>query len=618
MIGVSRADVHELLKKGIVMADGAMGTYYAKLSGDSHRPPEWANLRDPHLIRDIHRQYVQAGAQLVRTNTFSANTITLDCTRDELAEIVARGFQLAVEGVGEQALIAADIGPLPEFTAEHAEVCLERMHNEYVCIIDAFLEQGATVFVFETLSDARTLEAIWRYIKEQAPDSFILAQFAVTAEGATRKGLSVDRLLAELQGQQCLDAFGFNCGVGPAHLLRLLRQHDLSSFTVSALPNAGYPEIVHERTIFHENPQYFGELMADLAGLGVKILGGCCGTTPAHIRALTEALQTSGAAARPARQRQVRRSVQHEVVPNHFAAKLRRGEFPVAVELDPPFNSDVEAILRAARVLKDAGVDIITIADSPLARARMDSLVLAGIIRREVGMDVMPHLCCRDRNGIALKSSLLAAHAQGIRSILAVTGDPVPSGERGETKAVFNLNSIRLMELIAHMNSDVFAHDPLVVGGALNMLVPNVDACLERTRRKQEQGARFVLSQPVFSDEAMANLELVRRHCQIPVLGGIMPLVSRRNAQFLNNEVPGIQVPEALVQRFTSQMEREEAAGIGAAIATDLIGRMRPNVDGLYIIAPFNRAQLVVGLMRRCELGAFQRPALGTYPLHRG
>jgi len=406
-----------------------------------------------------------------------------------------------------------------------------------------------------------------------------------------------ERLQQELRALGTLDAYGFNCGIGPTHLLRTIQRLDLGDDLVSVMPNAGYPELVNERSIYHPSPAYFAERMRDIHRQGARILGGCCGSTPAHIRAMAELMGRApverasfqGAEAVPAKP---------EAAPNAFAEKLRRGDFVVAVELDPPFDTDASKLLQGARRCLEAGVDLLTIADSPMARARVDSLAMAAKVQREVGIQTMPHVCCRDKNLNALKSGFLAGHIEGLRNLLAVTGDAIPAGDRAEIKAVFNLNSFRLIEFLAELNRGPFQGDPFLIGGALNLNATHRDAEVARMVTKAGKGATFFLTQPIYTQEVIDYLATMPRPEGVRILGGILPLVSYRNAQFLNNEMPGIQVPQASIERFHPEMPKEEAEAVGVELAVEVARRLRPHVDGFYFMTPFNRVEMITRILK--------------------
>ncbi len=591
--------IKKYLENNILVTDGAMGTYFSQLDTNNILP-EMTNIKNRGIIKKIHQEYIQAGAQLIRTNTFSANTYSLKSSRDELKEIINKGYDIAKEAAeGEEVFIAADIGPIPEMV-DNKEINRENIIEEYKFIVDTFIDKGAQIFIFETFSSTDYLEPIARYIKEQDKDTFILTQFVIMQDGFTRKGIKGSRIIEQVKKIDCIDAFGFNCGTGPTHLYNSIKSLDLKSNIISALPNAGFPQVVNERTMYNQNVEYFAEAMDKFRDLGVKIIGGCCGTTPAHIKRITERIynitETSYKKTNMV-EREVKTNKEDttKLEENKFKNKLDNNEFVVAIELDPPFDNNVEKIMSGAKILKENGADIITIADSPLGRARVNAMVAAAKIKREVGIDVIPHICCRDRNTIALKSDLLAAYVEDVRNILVVTGDPVPVSE---IKSVFNLNSMKLMSLIDEMNKELFDKDPYFIGGALNLNVPNKDAEVARMYKKAENGANFFLTQPIYDKEVVDYLRSMKRQRNIKILGGIMPIVSYRNAQFLNNEVPGIKIPNEYILRFNEDMTREAAEEIGIEIAVDIASRIKEHVDGFYFMTPFNRFNMISKILK--------------------
>lgn len=587
----------------ILLTDGAMGTYYAEKTGDFTGLPELANLSAPGLIRDIHREYIAAGARLIRTNTFSANRYSLECTPEERDDILRAGYAIAREAAEDAGVIvAADIGPIPEAIQGRA-LTEEDAAGEYRRIVEIFLDAGADYFVFETLSDPGSIGKACALIKEHNPDAWVLAQFAIMPDGHTRKGIDYRELVEALKDTPHIDAYGFNCGSGPAHLAGFVRQLGLGDKPFSVLPNAGYPEIVHERTVYTQRPLYFAEVLADIVSYGAAIVGGCCGTTPAHIEAVARRLEQK---LPPRKTGAYIKEKKPAAAPeaNRLRDKLMAGECPIAVELDPPYGSDLSKLVAAARVLRYGGADVVTISDSPLAQVRMDAALTSVLLRQEAGIETMPHFCCRDKNTIALKAQLLASHASGIRNILAVTGDGVAGDNRTEIKSVFNTHSRGLIAMIHEMNGDVFAHAPFFVGGAFNINAVNIEAEWNRLLEKHKAGASYFLTQFIFSDEAVAFLRRMEKPEGVYILGGILPLVSYRNAMFMSQEIPGIHIPAHMVERFSPEMDRTEAQEAGTLLAVEMARKIRPYVDGLYIMAPFNRADMVVDIISRIREGA--------------
>ena len=596
-------NIREYLQDHILITDGAMGSYYAQITGVYDEMPEYANLNNPQIIKKIHKEYIAAGAKLIKTNTFSANPLALDLSKTALKDIIIAGIEIANQVVAnENIFVAASIGPIPEMV-DTIHIDQERIMEDYKFIVDVFLEQGIKIFIFETFSDVVSLGEVANYIKAMDEDIFIVTQFATTPEGFTRKGISNEHIVSQVKAGKNIDAYGFNCGVGPTHLYNSLQKINIGTDLVAVAPNAGYPEIIHERTVYIQNPDYFAEKMKEIGELGVKILGGCCGTTPIHIEKMAKLIHTDTDRSMPKEQIITKKKVVLGVNQlDGFAEKIKQNQFVIAVELDPPFHADVELMLKNAQVCKENGVDVITIADSPMGRARVDSIMIAAKIKREIGIEVVPHVCCRDKNLNALKSALLAGYAENIRNILAVTGDPVAMADKNDIKSVFNLNSFKLIELIETMNKEVFAGQPIHIGGALNLNGLNPEVEVTRMGKKVERGAKFFLTQPIFDENVIRLLPELKQSGQSKILGGIMPLVSYRNAHFLNNEVAGIRIPEHILTQFDKDMEKEEAEVLGIKIAVDLATKMKDHVDGFYFITPFNRIEMIMKIIKQISI----------------
>lgn len=585
-------------RKGPFVADGAMGTYFSLLTGQPASLCEAANREQPDVVAGIHRAYIQAGARLVRTNTFSANTAAMGLPLSQVLDIVREGYRIAQREAKEQTVLAADVGTIYPEGDEQADPL-----PEYRAIIDAFLECGARTFLFETLAELEPLIPAFSYLRERRPDAELMVSFSLTPDGRTRAGIPFPQLLSQLEAmERPVDAVGLNCGCGPMHLYAhavalcgWAEKH--GSPPVLVLPNAGYPAVEQQRTVFNTSPEYFAVKTAEIAAAGAFLVGGCCGTTPDHILQLSHMLGEQLRPAAEIRRKAPVASLDLQEKPDHFSRKLRENEFVLAAELDPPYGSDLTKVMTAAGRLKESGVDVITISDSPLARVKLDSVVCAAKIRREVGISALPHLCCRDKNANALRASLMGAHCEGIRAVLAVTGDHVPESDRGYVKPVFNVTSIKLMEIIRQLNTDVFPNNPLAIGGALNPMIPRVEAELSRAKRKMEAGASFFLTQPLF--EGRFDLIDRVRALGAKVLVGVMPLVSYRNAYYMSNEVPGIHIPESYLNRFTPDMSREQSAQVGVEIAVEIARLALPHADGFYFMTPFNRAGIICAILTR-------------------
>lgn len=571
--------------------DGAFGTYYRALTG-SLKPCELANVTDPGTVLKIHRDYIEAGADAIKTNTFAANPAVMEM--DILGRVISEGVRIAREAAGDRAVFA-DIGPIPPADRDAPE--------DYLFLAQTFAGKGLTRFLFETMDEFAPLIPAIRWIREKVPGAVIAVSFAASQDGYTGAGLFYRDLIAAARAEGA-DLVGLNCVSGPAHMLGLLRGLDLAREDVLAMPNAGYPARVNGRLIYEDNPGYFAEKLLDMKRLGVRALGGCCGTTPEHIRRAIARC----AGAEPAPRAELRSTEPPAVTVgvSPLAEKIARGPVTL-VEIDPPVDADVSHLLEAARRMRRAGADAITIADSPLARSRADSLMTAALAIREAGIVAVPHLTCRDRNRIAMRGALLAAHAAGVRSVLIVTGDPIPGAAHGpdesaQDKGVYNFNSTTLIEFIRGLNQGPFAGAPLFTLAALNINAVNFDAELRRAARKVEVGAGAFLTQSIFSEAGVRNLRRAREELGVPVIAGIMPVAGYKNAVFLNNEVPGVSIPQRFVDSLKDQ-PRDVVTERTLAFCRELIEMARPCSSGFYLMTPLRRVDLTEGLLRTVREG---------------
>ena len=588
-------DVHEILKKRPLLFDGGMGTYYNAAPGQEC---EQANRTDPEGILAVHRAYLDAGADAIKTNTFGLTRMAAahDPAWKALAEA---GWELARRAAAQtDAAVFADIGPAPDTEALPAV-------QLYTALADCFLALGAKNFLFETLSaDTGVAEAAKR-IKQAAPDAFVLVSFAVLPDGYTREGQHCAELVRRMEACGAVDAVGLNCVSAPSAMGELVQKLGGVKLPLSVMPNAGYPVVTRTRVQYRGRPEYFAQELAKLAARGVRILGGCCGTTPRHIAALRRALdalpQTLPAA--PAVQLSAAPKPKAET-DDAFLRKLNAGKKVVAVELDSPKDADLTGYLESARRLQAAGTDLLTIADCPIARARMDSSLVACRVHRELGLNVLPHMTCRDRNLNASKALLLGLYAEGVREVLAITGDPIPTAERDEVKSVYQFNSRKLARYIVSLAGEGREMPaPMTVFGALNLNARNFDVELRRAAEKLESGMSGFLTQPVLSAQAVENLKKTRETLgpKAKILAGIMPVVSQRNAIFMENEVNGIHVDAEIIQRFAG-LDREQGEQLGLEVAVQAAKAAAPSADGFYLMTPFNRIALMERLIARLKV----------------
>ncbi len=562
--------------KPFLLFDGAFGTYYHKKNPNSQYP-ELANLHDPQTVLQIHREYMESGVTALKTNTFGANPVNFP-DKEQLTQILHHGYRLAKEAARQDAVVFADIGPIFGESAE----------DGYLTTAELFLKEGATHFLFETQASVQELTHAVRRIKEACPDAVIILSFAVTQDGYTQTGEHY-RSLFEKAEQLGADYVGLNCICGPAHMLRLVSEVDTEKYDVIAMPNAGYPSVINGRTVYLDNPDYFSDKLAEIYRCGVRAVGGCCGTTPRHIKSAIEKISRIGTVAKAVS------PAPTKVFPP--AEPTEWNHVTVAVEIGAPVDTDSDFTMAASRRMKDAGADFITIPDSPLAKTRANSMMISSKIQREIGIQTIPHICCRDRNQIAIKGDLIAANIDGIREVLAITGDPIPEADRASVKNVFGFNSYKLIRFIAELNRELFPHSPYRICAGLNTGSVHFDQELNRAKEKLKNGATCFLTQPLFSQENIDNYRLAKRELDCKILAGIMPLAGYKNALFLNNEVPGITISPALIEQLKDRSP-EDTRALCLDYAKSVIDRIKDDCDGYYIITPLKKAELSEALVR--------------------
>lgn len=568
--------------------DGAMGTYYPDKSKRVMPECEMANLFDSEVIYEIHKEYVDAGAMAIKTNTFQANTVSLGTDFSVVKNVIEAGLSLAKKAVkNTEALVFADIGPIPG----HDENSIDE-HKE---IIDIFLENGINDFLFETFSEIGTLKELAKYIKEKDEDAFIITSFAVGADGLTRTGEVGEDLLSEAAKSVEIDAVGFNCVSGPLRLREYIEKINLPEKIISIMPNGGYPTVIKNRTYYSANKDYFSNATLQFLEYGVQIIGGCCGTRPEFIREITERIsEYRYTKTRPEKKKHAR--LETPYTENLFRNKLEHGKKPIVVEFDPPKDLNMKRYMENVKALSNSGADGITIADCPVARVRVDASLTAYKIKNEIGIEPIVHMTCRDRNVNASKALLLGLNLENILNIITITGDPVPTAEKDEVKSVFQFNSTKFATLVSDMNEKVFTNK-MNIGGALNLNANKFDLEIKRAQAKEKAGVNVFYTQPVISKTAVENLKIARKELKSYIMGGVMPIVSYKNALFMNSEASGIRLDDEIIEQYKG-LEREEASRLAVEITSDFMRQIADDVDGYYIITPFSRVDIVGELIK--------------------
>ncbi|HEV8614316.1 MAG TPA: bifunctional homocysteine S-methyltransferase/methylenetetrahydrofolate reductase [Methylomirabilota bacterium] len=605
----------ERLAQGPLLCDGAMGTVLYARGVSLDACFDVLNVNQPAMVQSVHTDYIVAGADCIETNTFGANRFKLAVhgLESQVREINRRGVRLARdvrESAGRDVFVLGSIGPLGKYLAPLGTVTADEARAAFLEQAEALLEGGIDAFVVETFSDpteiALAIEAI-----RSVTDLPIVAQMAFTDEGTTFTGRSPVEVARHLRALP-IDAMGANCSVGSSTLYDVLERMvpEAGGLPLAIQPNAGLPSRVDERLIYLSSPAYMADYARRMAQAGARLIGGCCGTTPPHIAAMREALESEGrtarreprvVAARPAPALE-RPGIATALPPTLLQRKFEAREFVVTVELDPPRGHTVDKLVQGAKLLRDKGVEIVDINDGSLGRVRMSVLATALLVRDGTGLDINMHFTCRDRNLMGIQADLLGAHALDIRNILAMTGDPPRTGDYANATAVFDVDGVGLVEIVRRMNEGHDATGTTIgeatafcVGAALNPGADDVGREIERMHRKIEAGACWLQTQPVYELEQLERFLERAGGSPVPLLVGILPLHSSRHAEFLHNEVPGITIPDEVRARLREAGDQALRAGI--AMAQSLVSAVRTRYAGAYLMPSFGRFEVVAEVL---------------------
>lgn len=591
----------------LIVCDGAMGTMFYQRGVFINKNFDQLNLAQPELVKDLHREYIVAGAEIIETNTFGANPVKLKAhgLAEQVEQINRVGAELAREVAGSEVLVAGSIGPLGLKIEPLGPTSYAEAQAFFAQQVAALLAGGVDLFILETFTHVKELTQAVQAVRKQS-DLPIIASMTVDEEGHTLLGMRPEVFTPLLDALE-IDAIGLNCSVGPKVMLDVIQLiQDYTDKPLAAQPNAGHPRIYQDRTIYMCSPEYMASYARKLIKAGVQILGGCCGTTPEHIREIRRSVQ----ALQPSRKThpiriQVPENPHVEPVlqaqKSRLAARLVRGEKVVSVELTPPRGCDPSVLIEKARQLHAAGIDAINLPDGPRASARMSNQVLSMLMQQQVGIEPIPHYCCRDRNLLGMQSDLLGLCAAGIHNLLLVTGDPPKLGDYPDATAVFDVDSIGLTNMVNGLNhgldlgqNQLKQPTGFFVGVGVNPVAVDLEREISRFFYKVEAGAEFAITQPIFDIEAFKRfLERIQSH-RIPILAGIWPLASYRNAEFMNNEVPGVVIPELVLQRMSEAETRGEGRQEGVQIAREMVLALQDEIQGIQVSAPFGRIELAL------------------------
>lgn len=605
-------DFREILDSdGVYVFDGAVGTRLYDKGVYINRSYDELNLTAPDLVREVHQEYVDAGADVIETNTFGATRHHLQGygIETKLREINLAAVKIAREAAGERVFVAGAIGPLGLRIEPYGPTSFDEAREMFREQAEALAEGGVDLFIIETFSEVPAIEQAIRAVREVS-DLPIVAQMTITADVKTVFGTTPEDFTQKLDDLGA-DVIGLNCGMGPTHVLHALEiMRGATAKPLSAQPNAGLPRDVQGRQFYMGSPEYMAEFSRRFVQAGARFVGGCCGTTPTHIKLIADGIrsisprQTAKAFVRQPATVAELKPEDVQVVPaeerSRWAGKIARGEFVTSVEVLPPKGCNARKTLDSIGLLKDAGVDGVNIPDGPRAQTRMSAQATAVLVEREIGIEAVLHYCCRDRNLLGMMSDLLGAAALGLRNLLIITGDPPKMGPYPDATAVFDIDAIGLTNMVNKLNHGLdLGNNPIgkptafSIGVGVNPGAVNIEEEIRRFEWKVEAGAEYAITQPVFDTGQLKRFLKMIEHVRIPIVAGIWPLISFRNAEFMHNEVPGVNVTPEILERMRAASDRgkEEAREEGIAIARESLVEVRDVIQGVQVSAPFGNVR---------------------------
>lgn len=616
-----------LVPDGVIVFDGAMGTMLYSRGVFINQCYDELCLRAPELVRAVHEEYVQAGADVIETNSFGANRLKLTTfgLEHEVGAINLAAARVAREAAGDRALVAGAVGPLGVRLEPYGPTSFDEARAVFAEQITALRDGGVDCLILETFADLEEVAQAVHAARTVAPELPLIVQMTVDTERVTVYGASPEELARALDALG-VDIIGLNCSVGPQIILEAIeRMAAVTRTKLSAMPNAGMPREVGGRKMYMASPEYMAAYARHLLNAGVTVIGGCCGTTPAHIRAMVEGIRplvprlgrevrpAPGSAEEPRTDTNAAPTRHAGVTPvplaerSRWGRKIATGAFVTSVEIVPPRGVDASRMLDDVRTLADAGVDAVNVPDGPRAQSRMGAMMTSLLIEQQVGIETVCHYACRDRNLLGMLSDLLGGAAMGLHNLLIITGDPPKMGPYPDATAVFDIDAIGLTNLVRNLNRGldpgghpIGAPTRYALGVGVNPAA--IDPALERRRFafKVEAGAEFAITQPVFDPRQLERFLRESGETRIPIVAGIWPLVSLRNAEFLANEVPGVVVPDEILGRMRRANQRSAAHAVaeGISIAREMLALVRPDVQGVQVSAPFGKVEMALDVLR--------------------
>jgi methionine synthase / methylenetetrahydrofolate reductase(NADPH) len=609
-----QAPLLDAIKRSIVVFDGAMGSLLYERGVFVTQNFEQLNVARPDLVKKIHADYLAAGAQVIETNTFGANRFRLDRYGlvNEVRSFNLAGARIAREVAGDAAYVAGSIGPTGLVPGVATADDLKSAAATFAEQAGALAEGGADLLILETFRHLDEIKIAVEAARKAAPDTPILTSMTFDTTGTVADGSEPERVAQTLRDWG-VDLLGINCGDGPQLSLAMAERMRVAGLPLCVQPNAGLPRTVDGRQLYMATPEYFDVFARRMIQAGAAMIGGCCGTTPEHVRWMAKSARMLGgdrapsASARP----QITMEVQAGLEPtplaerSAFAEKIAAGKFVVSVEVNPAPGLNPDSALQAAKMLIDSGVDIVNVADGPRATARMTNLAFCSLLLNRYGIEPILHVCGRDRNLIGQMAHLLGAHAIGLRNLVIITGDPPKVGDYPEATAVYDLDSIGLLNMASTMNRGLDPAGKPIPGGKTSFLLAtgmepgaqDLDKEVARTERKRAAGADIIMTQPIFQQDLLEDVLRRIEHLRMPVLVGVLPLVSYKNAEFLHNEVPGMQIPEEIRERMRKVPGGAEARKEGVKIAREMLFAVRDRVQGAYLMPPLGKYELALEVL---------------------
>jgi methionine synthase / methylenetetrahydrofolate reductase (NADH) len=600
--------------RSLLVFDGAMGSLLYERGIFVMQNFEQLNVTRPDVVAKIHEDYVNAGANIIETNTFGANSFRLDRhgLGDQVRAFNLAGARLARKAAGEDVWVAGSMGPIGLVPGVATQAELDLASATFAEQAAALVEGGADVLVLETFRHLEEIRIAIEAARHGAPDTPIIATMAFDPSETVADGSGPEHVATTLRDWGA-DGLGVNCGDGPQIALAIAERMRVVDLPLCVQPNAGLPRTVDGRLLYMATPEYFDVFARRTIQIGATMVGGCCGTTPEHVRWMAKSGRMLGDQRTDVGRARAVKTVQPAIVlaptplaeRSAFAAKIAAGKFVVSVEVNPAPGLDPSKALAGAKMLLDSGVDIVNVADAPRAMARMSNIAFCSLLLGRYGIQPILHVCGRDRNLLAQMAHLLGAHAIGIRNLVIITGDPPKVGDYPEATAVYDLDAIGLLQMASNMNRGVDPAGKPLPGGQTSFLLAtglepgaaHLDKELARLEKKREAGAELIMTQPIFQTDLLETVLRRIEHLAMPVLVGVLPLVSYKNAEFLHNEVPGMQIPEVIRERMRKTPGGEAARKEGVKIAREMLFAVRERVQGAYLMPPLGRYELALEVL---------------------